>query len=120
MSALTILTKIPWGKIVQYGPVIVDMAEKIFDKLKETLGKQKPPARIKTGDVISMKTLSDRISQLEANELQQAELVSKMTHEIEDVIEALQILSKRVVLALFLSLAAFLTSFIAIILVLKK
>jgi len=118
MSAVTILTKIPWSKIVMYGPTVVDMAERIFAKVKETFGKQKPPAQIEPGDVISMTTFSDRISRLESNELQQAELISKMTHEIEEIIPVLQILSKRALLAMSLSALAFFASVIALFLVL--
>jgi hypothetical protein len=120
MSAISLLTKIPWDKIVKYGPIIIDMAERIYDKLKDALGGKSQSASPKKGAKISVEALADRVKELEVNELQQAELVSNMARQSGELSEALQIISKRVLLLSILVALALLTSLVCIVLIVLK
>lgn len=102
MSAVSILTKIPWGKIARYGPSIISMAERIFTNLKESG---------ETGEhALTADSLAERISALESNELQQAELISNLARQSNEIAAALRIVSRRILFAFLLSAAAFIIS----------
>lgn len=112
MSVVTILTKIPWGKIVQYGPVILDMADRLLDTVKKHFGGRVSPPP--SGEA-PIESLSNRVAQLESNEVEQAELVSKMADQLGSITTAMEVISKRVVLSLVLSSLALLVSIIIVI-----
>ena len=120
MSTGTILTKIPWFKVVKFGPIIVDMAGRIFDKIKEALTKQGQPTAKATGESISVSSLDERLTRLETNELQQAELVANIASQVSELTSILQIVSKRTLVSLILAGVAFLASLVSIILTLTK
>lgn len=102
MSAGTILAEIPWNKI------------------KEALAKQGQLTPGRTGESISMSSLAERLTRLESNELQQAELVSNIAHQVSELTSALQIVSKRALVSLVLAGVAFLASLVSMILILTK
>lgn len=74
---------LPWLQIVQLVPSIVDVS-------RELLKKNKPPPPAPPGAHHSITELSARVSTLEENERNQAELVSRMA-------EQLSVLTKMVV-----------------------
>lgn len=102
MSAATIISKIPWGKIKKYGPIIIKTASILYEKLKERFGKKDP----NKSEPSSTQSLEDRISRLESNELQQAELVSNIAKQLEELTTGLEITSKRATLSLVFSAVA--------------
>lgn len=121
MSSISALAKIQWDKTIKYGPIILDMAERIYNNVKEALGgKPQPSATVTAFNEISMAALADRVAQLEANELQQAELISIIARQGSDFLAALQIVSKRVLLLSILSSLALLLSVVSIAIALMK
>jgi len=120
MGAVTLLSSVPWGKIITYGPTIIETAGTLLESVKKRFGKKKDPQPSPEPVDISLSALAERISALEANEIRQAELISKMAEQLGSLSDALQVLSRRVALAVYLSLTAVVASLIAIIVMLSR
>jgi len=101
MSFAVIISKIPWKQIGLASPQIVEVAKKIWKKVSTRIGLSKP---IK--DLPSLGNLNKRIEQLEANEIQQAELVKNMAIQTGELSSALGIISKRLLLVTILAVLA--------------
>jgi hypothetical protein len=120
MSALGILSQIPWGKIVTYGPTIIETAGALLDSVRSRFGKKAGlPGGGTTADP-SLQELLERVTALESNEVRQAELVSKIAEQLGSLSSALEVLSRRVVLAFFLSMGAVVASLIALIIAVSR
>ena len=100
MSLVTIISKIPWKEIGLASPQIVEVAKKIWKKVSTTIGLSQPAKELP-----SLENLNKRLERLEANEIQQAELVKNMAMQTGELATALRIISKR--LQLVTILAAF-------------
>jgi hypothetical protein len=120
MSAISILSQIPWGKIVSYGPSIIETAGVLLDNVRTRLGKKPGQQAVDSIGSPTLGELVERVSALESNEIRQAELVSKMAEQVGSLSSALEVLSKRVALAIFLSMGAVLASLIAVIIALRR
>ncbi len=120
MGAVSLLSSIPWAKIIAYGPTIIETAGTLLDGVKKRFGKNKETQPAPAPVDLSVSALAERIATLEANEVRQAELVSKMAEQLGSLSDALQVLSRRVALAIYLSLAAMVAAFIVIIVVLSR
>jgi hypothetical protein len=101
MSLVTILSRIPWREIGLASPQIVEVAKKIWKKASTTIGLSQPAK-----ERPSQENLQQRIEQLEANELQQAELVKNMALQLGELSTALGIISKRLQLLTILAVFA--------------
>jgi hypothetical protein len=101
MGILTILSMIPWDKILKYSPMIVEAGEKIFNSVNKYFG-----SNSKEGGKphkISLEQLDMRIKLLEQNELEQADLIEKIAVQINELTIAAKIISNRTLLALSIS-----------------
>jgi hypothetical protein len=120
MSALGILSQVPWGKIISYGPPIIETAGALLDSVRNRFGKKAGSSVGGSEAAPTLNEILDRVSALEANEVRQAELVSKIAEQLGSLSSALEVLSKRVALAFFLSLGALVASLIAVIVALSR
>lgn len=102
MSFVTIISRIPWKEIGLASPQMVEVAKIIWKKVSATIGLSKP-----TKELPSLENLRQRIEQLEANEIQQAELVKNMAMQAGELATALRIISKRLQLVTILAVVAF-------------
>jgi hypothetical protein len=101
MGFLTILSIIPWDKILKYSPIIVEADEKIFSSVNKYFG-----STSKEGGKphkVSLEQLDKRIALLEQNELEQADLIEKIAVQINELSIAAKIVSNRTLLALSIS-----------------
>ncbi len=99
--------KIPWRQVIGFAPEIVLVAQKIYENVKKTLGMKRSSSV--TGSEKRESSLSEldrRVERLEANEMQQAELVRDMARQVGDLSAATRILSKRLHLAMLLAVVA--------------
>jgi hypothetical protein len=83
---------VPWLKIVQLVPSIVDVSRELLKLSKRA--PQQPPAAPNT--IESESELAQRILALEENERRQAELVSRMAQQLEVLSQAITVLHRRV------------------------
>jgi len=111
MSATSFFAKIPWEKIKRYVPIIIEAAKVIYDEWKERAGNEDNSSHSRKSTQISIRALEDRVARLESNELQQAELLSTIAKQLEDLTTALEISSKRATFALVASASAFVVVF---------
>jgi hypothetical protein len=109
-----LFSKIPWKHVIGYAPEIIEVAQKIYDNVRKTLGlKGSPGSRSAKKREPTLAEVDRRLERLEGNELQQAELVRDMARQVGELSAALRILSRRLLLAFVLTAAA-LTGFIAL------
>jgi len=101
MGFVTILSRIPWREIGLASPQIAEVAKKIWKKVSMTIGFSRPAK-----EPPSLENLHKRIEQLEANEIQQAELVKNMAMQTEELATALRIISKRLQVVTILAVFA--------------
>ena len=101
MSFAAIVSKIPWKAIGIASPQLAEVAMKIWKKVSTTIGLSKPAKELP-----SLENLNKRMEQLEANEIQQAELVKNMAMQTSELSAALEIISKRLQLVTILALIA--------------
>jgi hypothetical protein len=85
------LMSVPWLKIVQLVPSIVDVSRELLK-----LSKRAPPRPVEPNTVESESALAQRILALEENERRQAELVSQMAQQLEVQSQAITALHRRV------------------------
>lgn len=114
MSALSVLSAVPWGKIITYGPTIIETAGALLESVKKRFGKKRESASGTEPADLSVQALADRIAALEANEVRQAELVSNIAEQLGGLSDALRVVSQRVALALYLSLASVVVAVLAL------
>jgi hypothetical protein len=101
MGVLTILSIIPWDKILKYSPIIVEAGERIFSSVNKYFG-----GTSKEGgkpQKVSLEQLDKRIKLLEQNEYEQADLMEKIAVQINELSNAAKIISNRTLLALSIS-----------------
>jgi len=110
-SAVTILTKIPWGEILASVPSILAGIKNLMRN-----SKTKAPA---LGE-LKLSDLEERINEIESFEKEQSELVVNIGNQINTVATAIQIVSKRVNYFLILSLLALIIGLVSLVLVLTK
>ncbi len=115
MSTTTVLPN-----VVKYGPVLLAMAESIYQTVRDAVTKRGKSTEGTTSESISMSSIAERLSRLETNELQQAELDSKIARQVSDITAVLQTVSTRALVSLLLAGVALLASLVSIILTLIK
>jgi hypothetical protein len=107
------LKKIPWKEIKKYGPIIVEAAIKIFNGVKKYIvGNSKEGSKHRK---VSLEQLEKRVGLLENHEIEQAELLNKIAVQINDLSNAIKIISNRTMLALLISLMSLIILFIVIV-----
>ncbi|MGD1043915.1 MAG: hypothetical protein ABR936_01170 [Bacteroidota bacterium] len=116
MSAGQIVSKIPWDKILKYGPSIVEAAGNIYDSVqKRWFPHEKEDIKnTARNPSISLKELAKRISDLERNEVEQAELVQRIAEQLNDISLGMKVISDRIVIALIVSGLAILLALITL------
>ena len=120
MSAIGLLSTVPWGKIVSYAPMIIETAGTLLENVKKHFGKKKESVSSQEPVDLSVAALGERIAALETNEVKQAELVSRIAEQLGNVSGALQIMSQRIALALTLSIASLIITIILMAIVLRR
>jgi hypothetical protein len=120
MGLPPVVSAIPWGKIITYGPTIVETAGALLDSVRKRFGKKKGAAASPDQADLSLAALADRVSALEANEVRQAELVADMANQLGDISKALEVMSKRIALATYVSLTALVAVLILVAVVFSK
>lgn len=81
---------VPWLKIVQLAPSIIDVSRELLKLSKKT-----PQAPTVANTLESESELAERIVALEENERRQAELVSQMAQQLDALSQAVTILHRR-------------------------
>jgi hypothetical protein len=118
MGVLTILSIIPWDKILKYSPIIVEAGEKIFSSVNKYFG-----STSKEGGKqhkVSLELLDKRITLLEQNELEQADLIEKIAVQLNELSNASKIISSRTLLALSISSLSLVVSLVLLIIIFVK
>jgi hypothetical protein len=82
---------VPWLKIVQLAPSIIDVSRELLKLTKKT--PTQPPTVANTLE--SESELAQRIFALEENERRQAELISQMAQQMDDLSQAVTVLHRR-------------------------
>jgi len=94
-----------WKPILPFIPSIIDTATKLYDAIQKTSNKSS-----KKSHVIDLSTsvtdIAKRVSSLEENEIAQAKLVQNMAEQLSNVTTAINLLSKRIAIALTLAICA--------------
>lgn len=116
---VSVLTKIPWDKIVMAVPVVVEGVKKLNDIVKGYLH-NKSELSASGSKEIKVSDLDERITNIELFEKEQSELIVQIGTQLENVTSALQIVSKRVNYFLVLSAFAFVLGITSLILILIK
>jgi hypothetical protein len=92
--------------IMALAPMIVETAKKLFEKIKVLFD---PQSRADQGKrEMALGDLDKRVGQLEANEIQQAELIQDMAYQVENLSTAVQTISKRLLLIAIFAIVSFL------------
>ena len=81
---------VPWLKIVQLAPSIIDVSRELLKLSKKT-----PQPPIVANTLESESELGQRIVALEENERRQAELVSQMAQQLDVLSQAVTVLHRR-------------------------
>src|SRR4051812_36198364 len=82
---------VPWLKIVQLAPSIIDVSRELLKLSKKT--PEQPPAVLNTLE--SESELAQRVVALETNERRQAELVNQMAQQLDVLSQAVTVLHRR-------------------------
>lgn len=82
---------VPWLKIVQLAPSIIDVSRELLKLSKKT--PSQPPTVANTLE--SESELALRIVALEENERRQAELISQMAQQLDGLSQAVTVLHRR-------------------------
>jgi hypothetical protein len=108
-----LLTKIPWTQIIKYSPLILKASKDIYENVRDYISKKgKRPGDVSSAPDIA--ELEKRITALERNELAQAELAEKMAEQIQNLTEAVRVLSIRLNYAFWFSFIAIIISIVVI------
>jgi hypothetical protein len=112
-----IVSKIPWDKILKYAPIIVEAARNIYDSVQKRWFPYEKEYNKKTtrNPSVSLKELAKRISDLERNEVEQAELVQKIASQLNDISLGMKVISDRIMIALIISGMAILLALITLV-----
>ena len=102
--------KIPWEKLLTYGPIIVEAAGETYKKIKKYFGS--PENNSVKNKTVSLTNLVDRVTNLEKNELEQSELIQNIANQLNDITNASKIISNRSLISLSISILALILSLI--------
>lgn len=116
---VSVLTKIPWDKIVLAVPVVVEGVNKLNDIVKQ-YWRKKSELSASGSKEIKVSDLDERITNIELFEKEQSELIVQIGTQLENVTSALRVVSKRVNYFLVLSAFAFVLGAVSLILILIK
>ena len=97
------LTKINWKSVITTTIALSELARKIYDTLKKHAKSSKSQKKDKE---ISITEFSNKIQRLENNELEHAELISKMADQIEVLSKSFRVVGARLNFTLFISICA--------------
>jgi len=97
------LQKIKWKSVLTTTIALSELARKIYDTIQKHAKSSQSQKKDKN---ISITELSDRIQRLENNELENAELISKMADQIEVLSKSIRVVGARLNLTLFISIFA--------------
>lgn len=81
---------VPWLKIVQLAPSIIDVSRELLKLSKKTA-----PPPVVANTIESESELAQRVVALEENERRQAELVNQMAQQLDVLSQAVTVLHRR-------------------------
>ncbi len=94
-----------WKPLLPYIPSIIDSAAKLYETIRKSVSKT--GAQNRGADAATSEAdLAKRVASLEENEIEQAKLVQNMAEQLSNMTTAINLLSKRILIALTLSIAA--------------
>ncbi len=94
-----------WKPLLPYIPSIIDSAAKLYETIRKSVSKT--GAKSREVNVAALESdLAKRVASLEQNEIEQAKLVQNMAEQLSNMTTAINVLSKRILIALALSIAA--------------
>ena len=116
MKIRQIISKIPWDKILKYGPIIVEAARNIYDSVQKRWfpHEREDTKRSQKNPSITLKELAKRISDLERHEVEQAELVQRIAGQLNDISFGMKVVADRNIIALIVSGLAILLALITL------
>jgi len=116
MKIRQIISKIPWDKILKYGPIIVEAARNIYDSVQKRWfpHEREDTKRSQKNPSITLKELAKRISDLERHEVEQAELVQRIADQLNDISFGMKVVADRNIIALIVSGLAILLALITL------
>lgn len=113
MGVIAILSLIPWDTILKYSPIIVEAGAKILQRVNMYFGSASHESD--KHHKVSLEQLEKRIGLLEQNEVEQADLIDKIAHQINELSIAAKIISNRTLLALSISSLSLLISLVLLV-----
>jgi len=84
--------KIPWDKVIEVAPIILEKASELWDKNQKRKAESGTP-KVDAKEQVTL--ILSRVKQLEDNELAQAELVEKITEQLNSVTDSMKIVASR-------------------------
>ncbi len=94
-----------WKPLLPYIPSIIDSAAKLYETIRKSVSK--PGGKGRGADATATESdIAKRVASLEENEIEQAKLVQNMAEKLSNMTTAINVLSKRILIALILSIAA--------------
>jgi len=114
MALGEILTKIPWKDILTKGPTLVDAGRRLYDSVKKEPPKiQKSPDN-KNEISDTLKSLRREVEELRDTNMKQAEIISSLTVQVQEISNALSVVSSRMYVFLGISFVSLLVSMVLI------
>jgi hypothetical protein len=107
MMNLVALKLIPWKEIITWAPTLVKMVRNLKWDAAETESESPFDSRNLPA---ALSQLHERVAQLEAHQMEQAEVFAKMAQQIQALSEGLRVLSARLMLLAFVAGLALITS----------
>lgn len=86
----SVLANIPWGRIIEHGPDLINSAKELFNRNKRENTSPK-------------ETLEERVIRLEQNERDQAKLIEQLAERQELLLKTIAILNTRFKILAFVS-----------------
>jgi hypothetical protein len=85
-------SRIPWRLLVDHAPTIVDAARRLYVGSRPPRDASPP----RPGTTPSSETLQRAVEQLQARDVQHAELLAELARQVQDITTALTVLRARV------------------------
>jgi len=99
------MSKKVWKEVLPLIPGIIAAAKELYDSIRIGIGESR--AEKKHGDInAELQGVRERVERLESNELEQAKLVQDIVKQLSDATSAVNLLYKRVMMALLFAVVA--------------
>lgn len=103
MPIWSLVSRVPWTRVLRYAPEILDGAERLVDAVRAGRAARVDPGTV---DAPVETHLAERLAALEREQAAQAELLSKLAEQQATLSEALRLLSRRAAAARWIATAA--------------